>query len=330
MHMQVVHNCYSPKEAIELCSRAGVHKVNMRIDKMFFSAFMAGCLLAFACAATLSTITAPWYQENAPGLIRMIGALIFPWGLVAIILTGADLVTASFMFTTLPTLHRRISPLKMLLHLTISFLGNLAGSLLVVGLITGHGGVFDMPAYKAEAVKFATVKVVDPEWHMISLRGIGANWLVCLSCFLGMMAREGISKICAIWWPTFAFECLGFDHAVANMFFVPMGIYCGADISVRYYIWKSMIPTVLGNMVGGGLLVAGVYWYLVRNFGPVMVVVRPLTVAKQFLTGDTSPVVVDGGLFEGDEESLVGQEQDEKTDGEGSPAEHPKSAENMV
>lgn len=97
MHMQVVHNCYSPREAVELCSRAGVHKVNLRPDKIFFSAFMAGCLLAFACAATLSTETAPWYQENAPGLIRMIGALIFPWGLVAIVLTGADLVTASFM-----------------------------------------------------------------------------------------------------------------------------------------------------------------------------------------------------------------------------------------
>jgi len=114
--MHVVNNCYSPKETVELCSRVGVMKANMRIDKVFFSSFMAGCLLSFACAALLSVNTAPWYQENAPGahlkvvfslsgvflifpagLIRMIGALIFPFGLVAIVLTGADLCTGSFM-----------------------------------------------------------------------------------------------------------------------------------------------------------------------------------------------------------------------------------------
>ena len=97
MHMQVANNCYSPKEATELCSRAGVAKANMRIDKIFFSAVMAGCLLSFACCATLSTNTAPWYQDNAPGLIRMLGAMIFPFGLVTIVLTGAELFTASCM-----------------------------------------------------------------------------------------------------------------------------------------------------------------------------------------------------------------------------------------
>jgi formate/nitrite transporter FocA (FNT family) len=95
--IHVVHNAYSAKETVELCSRAGVAKANMRIDKMFFSSFMAGCLLSFACAVLLSTNTAPWYQENAPGLIRMIGALIFPFGLVTIVMTGADLCTGSFM-----------------------------------------------------------------------------------------------------------------------------------------------------------------------------------------------------------------------------------------
>jgi formate/nitrite transporter FocA (FNT family) len=69
-------NAYSPKEATEQCSRAGVNKANMRIDKMFFSSVIAGAILALACAASLSTNTAPWYQENAPGLIRMIGGLV--------------------------------------------------------------------------------------------------------------------------------------------------------------------------------------------------------------------------------------------------------------
>jgi formate/nitrite transporter FocA (FNT family) len=75
---------YSPAETVELVSRAGVKKGNMRLDKVFLSAVSAGCLLAFACAATLSTNTAPWMQTNAPGLIRTIGAIIFPFGLCLI------------------------------------------------------------------------------------------------------------------------------------------------------------------------------------------------------------------------------------------------------
>ena len=127
-----------------------------------------------------------------------------------------------------------------------------------------YGGVFDLEPYTAEVFTFNQKKVVTPEWHMIFLRGIGANWLVCLACFLAMMARELFSKVVAIWWPTFAFVCLGLDHVVANMFFVPMSIFLGdPDISVGYYIWKSMIPALIGNIIGGGLFIGVLYWYLV-------------------------------------------------------------------
>ena len=77
--------------------------------------------------------------------------------------------------------------------------------------------MFALEPYKSEAFAFNEKKVVTPEWHMIFLRGIGANWLVCLACFLAFCAREYFSKVVAVWWPTFAFVCLGFDHVVANM-----------------------------------------------------------------------------------------------------------------
>lgn len=133
-----------------------------------------------------------------------------------------------------------------------------------MAIIVGYGGIFDSSAYSEHAVSFAASKVVSPGWHQIFLRGIGANWLVCLACFLALMAREYFSKVVAIWWPTFAFVTLGFDHVVANMFFVPLGIFLGSpEISVGYYIWKSMIPALIGNVIGGGLFVGVVYWYLV-------------------------------------------------------------------
>lgn len=96
-YVHVVNNAYNPAETVEQTGRAGALKANMRIDKMFISSVVAGMLLAFACAVSLSTQTSPWYQENAPGLIRMIGAVIFPFGLVMIVVTGVDLCTGSFM-----------------------------------------------------------------------------------------------------------------------------------------------------------------------------------------------------------------------------------------
>lgn len=93
----VLVNAYSPKETVELIGRAGVAKANMRLDKMFISSVIAGMLLSFACAVLISTNTAPWFQENAPGLIRTIAALVFPFGLTLVIVTGTDLCTGSFM-----------------------------------------------------------------------------------------------------------------------------------------------------------------------------------------------------------------------------------------
>lgn len=92
-----MYNCYSPAETAEIVSRAGVIKANARLDKIFMSGVMAGMLLSFACATALSTNTAPWYQSNAPGLIRTLSALVFPYGLCMIVLTGSELCTGSFL-----------------------------------------------------------------------------------------------------------------------------------------------------------------------------------------------------------------------------------------
>lgn len=175
-----------------------------------------------------------------------------------------SLTFVSHQYTTLAALHRRISIWKMLAHWTLTFFGNLAGSLFIVGIIIGYGGVLDDKLYREEAIKFADKKAYTPQWHQIFLRAIGANWLVCVACWLAFQARDVASKIAAIWWPVFAFVALGLDHVVANMYFIPLAIFLGSPtISVGYYIWKSMIPALIGNILGGGLFVAVVHWYLV-------------------------------------------------------------------
>ena len=193
----------------------------------------------------------------------------------------------------------------MLMHWTITLLGNLAGSLFLVAIIfgcrllpeadvdgsktnvrTSDGGVFDSSPYREEVVSFVTKKQLTPTWGMIFLRGIGANWLVCLACFLGMQGRELVSKIIGIWWPIFAFVSLSLDHVVANMFFVPMGIWLGTpELSVGLYIYKGIIPAGLGNIVGGALFCGGFYWYM-------------------YLL-DAEPVAIDGELYQPTEGNLL-------------------------
>lgn len=107
----------------------------------------------------------------------------------------------------------------MLRHWALTFLGNLAGALFIVGIIIGHSGVLSSDALKNEVFAIATAKAVTPAWYQIFLKAIGANWLVCLACFLACCAREFFSKVVAIWWPVFAFVLLGLDHVIANMFY---------------------------------------------------------------------------------------------------------------
>jgi len=136
-HTLPVMDAFTPQQTIELVSRIGCKKSHMRLDKLWFNSFMAGPLLGFGCAVALSTETAPWYQENAPGLIRTIGAVFFPIGLVMIVLSGADLFTSNIMFMLTAFLHRRVTIVDLLINWVVSFLGNLAGMLFFMAIITG-------------------------------------------------------------------------------------------------------------------------------------------------------------------------------------------------
>lgn len=159
----------------------------------------------------------------------------------------------------------------MLVHWVVTFWGNLAGSLFVAILIFGceylttlvefesycgrpDGDVFGADPFKSAVITFASKKQVTPDFHMILLRGIGCNWLVCLACFFGAQGRSLASKIMGIWLPIFAFVSVGFDHVVANMTFIPLGIWLGTPgITVDLYIWKGIIPTLIGNILGGAI-----------------------------------------------------------------------------
>lgn len=107
-------DAFTPAQTTELISRIGAKKAQTRVDKMFVNSFLGGTLISFRCALALSTNAAPWFQTNAPGLIRTLGAMVFPVGLIMVVLTGADLFTSYCMYSVVALLHCRCSILDLL------------------------------------------------------------------------------------------------------------------------------------------------------------------------------------------------------------------------
>lgn len=156
----------------------------------------------------------------------------------------------------------------MLLHWLLTFWGNLAGALIVVTFIFGTGGIFAKDPYKSHVAEFATGKQVTPAFHQVFVRGVGCNWLVALGLYLSLFSRDVIGKAVGMWWPVFAFVLCGMDHVVANMFFIPMALWIGETpgLTMGLYVWKGIVPALLGNVVGGSVFVAGYYWFVyLRN-----------------------------------------------------------------
>ncbi|KAL1695446.1 Formate/nitrite transporter [Schizophyllum commune] len=221
-----------PAEVALAMVNHGVAKHAERWDRTFFKAVLAGVMLSFG--GLLSEIVgggSPRLTESNPGLVKALSGFVFPVGLVMIVLQGHELVTSNMMVYPMAILKRAVPWWGLPLNWLIVFFGNLVGSLFFAAILVKYSGIFDAEPYHSYAQTFALKKAADPEWHQIFLRGIGCNWLVCVAVWQAAGARETISKIFSIWIPIWVFVACSFDHVVANMFAIPLGIMLGADVS---------------------------------------------------------------------------------------------------
>ncbi|KIK67328.1 hypothetical protein GYMLUDRAFT_37421 [Collybiopsis luxurians FD-317 M1] len=231
---------------------------------IFVKAFLAGVMLSFG--GLLSEVIsggATGLTSSNPGIVKILGGFVFPVGLVMIVLNGYELLTSNMMYFPMAVLARAIPWWSLPVNWIIVTFGNLVGSLFFGAILVRYTGIVSTAPYDAYIVEFALKKAAEPEWHQIFLRGIGCNWLVSIAVWQAAGARDTISKIFAIWIPIWIFVSCSYDHVVANMFSVPLGIMFGADLTAAEYIRKSLIASYIGNIVGALFVgLPAVYFYL--------------------------------------------------------------------
>ena len=241
-----------PAEVAKTMVEAGRMKLSLSPRDLLIRGALSGALLgtatSFAFTAAVST--------GQP----LVGALIFPVGLVMIVILGLELVTGSFALVPLPYLEGRASPGAVIANWSWVFLGNLLGSI-------GYGVLLAIALtnfWHAEPTGVAARIVATAEAKTVGFAALGAagltvafikamlcNWLVCLGVVMAMTSSSTIGKLAGAWLPISVFFAQGFEHTVVNMFIIPTGMLMGAKVTVAdWWLWNQ-IPVTLGNLLGG-------------------------------------------------------------------------------
>jgi len=253
---------YKPFEIVEVVNQVANGKDSAKKSRTFVLAILAGgyiamgSLLAIAVGGGLPGIAA----EN-PGLQKLIFGAVFPLGLILVAIAGAELFTGNTAYFTPNIMSGRMTIKAPLRNWTVVYLGNFVGSLLVAYLFAYSTDIFAEGPWNDTVMSIAVKKTSAP-FYKVFLKGIAANWMVCLAMWLAYAAKHASGKIVGLWFPVMAFVAMGFEHSIANMFFIPTAIFYGADITWTEFVVDNLIPATLGNIVGGAFMVGLAYWYI--------------------------------------------------------------------
>ncbi|QQR69451.1 MAG: formate/nitrite transporter family protein [Alphaproteobacteria bacterium] len=248
-------DAHTPPQMAALLRDYGVKKARLAPVAMMTLGLLGGAYIALGGMFYTLVMT-----ESGLGFgpSRLLGGLAFSLGLVLVVVGGAELFTGNTMLT-MAWAQRLVRTRELLANWLVIYLCNFAGAL-AMALMMYASGVLHIhdDAMAATAIKIASAKT-SLGFAEAFFRGILCNVLVCLGVWLCLAARSVSSKILAIIFPVSAFVALGFEHSVANMYLIPLGMMAGAPVSLGSFV-ANLIPVTLGNIVGGGVLVALVYW----------------------------------------------------------------------
>jgi formate/nitrite transporter len=246
--------------------QAGVAKASTPADRMFVLAVLAGSFIALG-ASFSTAVTAG--GGSAPGVSRLLGGVTFSLGLILVVVCGAELFTGNTLIV-MAVAGRRVSLMGLLRCWAIVYAGNAVGAVTTAALVVLSGRLDD-PATATRAAQIATAKTSLTVPHAF-FSAVLANALVCLAIWMSMSARTVADKVLAIVPPITAFVAVGFEHSIANLYFVPVALLdqawgdsatpADAHLTLGRFLSHNLVPTTAGNIVGGAVLVGLVYWFV--------------------------------------------------------------------
>lgn len=269
----VTPNFLAPGGVAKAMIGVGKAKTSLTVIQMIILGILAGAFIGFG-SELATMVSYDMSKFLGAGFTKLIFGSVFSVGLILVVIAGAELFTGnSLIFVSV--LNGDVKVSKLLNNWFWVYFANFAGSLLLVWIMyaTGLWKTGDL-GVGAKALAIANGKV-NLSWGSAFSRAILCNWLVCLAVWMAVGSKDIIGKIFAIYFPIMAFVASGFEHSVANMYFVPMGIALKANASVvaaagltdklANLTWggffvNNLIPVTLGNIVGGAFFVSTLYW----------------------------------------------------------------------
>lgn len=263
-----------PAEMARKAEEVGEAKVGLSAANTVALGVLAGAFIAmgaiFATTVTAGGASLPY------GVSRLLAGVAFSLGLILVVVAGAELFTGNNLIV-MAWASRRVSTMRLLRNWTLVYIGNFAGAIGTAALLyVGKQYTFGKGAVGEQALSIAAGKTSLGFVQAVAL-GAFCNALVCLAVWLAYSARTTADKILAIVPPISAFVASGFEHSVANMFFIPMGLFVKADhafvaahqapanladLTWGRFLWANLLPVTIGNVIGGALMVGGVYWFV--------------------------------------------------------------------
>lgn len=252
-------DAFSPGEIAERVQTVGVAKARLPLLSLIMLGLLAG---AFIGLGSLYYVIVVSDADLTPALQRVLGGAVFSLGLLLVVVAGAELFTGNNLIA-MAWADGKVSSRELLWNWLVVCAANFAGAvgLAVIVLLSGHA-----EQYAATYLKILSVKTSLP-FAKAFFSGILCNVLVCMAVWMSLAGRSVVDKAVAILLPISAFVAAGFEHSVANMYFIPLGMMlqavAGQPVELAG-LARNLVPVIAGNLVGGSVLVALVYYVIYR------------------------------------------------------------------
>ena len=267
-------DAYTPQEIADRIEKVGISKSASDPVRIMALSILAGAFIALG--AVFFTLVTYDSSHISAGLMRLLGGLVFCLGLILVVVAGAELFTGNNLIV-MAYVDGKVSFYQLMKNWLIVYLGNFIGALgiLILIYLSNHWLIGD-GAVGAKAILIANAKV-NLTWMEAFSRGILCNILVCLAVWLCFAGRSVVDKVVAIIFPITAFVAMGFEHSVANMYFIPAGLMAVqqadlvamtgssidlANLTMSGFLINNLLPVTLGNILGGSVFVALFYWFI--------------------------------------------------------------------